>query len=116
MAYTELTVENPTHDGAALTENAADTVNGDKFTNTGSVFLMVYASSGAANVIIETGGSVKGIALADITVALTDTQRKLVGPFDRKAFNIADGGADDGSVRLTYSGAGAANVKVSPFS
>lgn len=116
MAYTALTVAVPGESGAAVSMTNADTVNGNKFENDGKTMLDLHnnGSTGSATVTIETGATAGGNAIADRTVTLTTGQRKRVGPFPPKYYNV-ESGTDAGCVRLTYSGAGAADVDVEAF-
>ena len=116
MAYTALTVAAASEDGAAVNMVGADTVNGNKFENNGKTKLDLWnnGATGSLTVTIETGGTYKGHAVADKTITLTTGQRKRVGPFPPAVYN-QQSGADAGCVRLTVSGAGAADLDLEAF-
>ncbi len=92
---------------------------GNKVANpNGDVFLVLYNSdvTNTGNVVITpnlTSLNVPGlgpVTKAVMTVALTAGQRKIVGPFSKTMWNDS---AD--YLQLTYTGTGAASLRISPL-
>lgn len=116
MAYTALTVQKPTDDGAALTFSDAETGTGNSFSNDGRTYVEVHNNgTDTATATFTKSGKAFGESLAAASgVALTADQRKVLGPFDPRVYNVV-GGANDGDVLITYSGAGSADIDVAAF-
>lgn len=94
-----LTVQNIALAGITPSLTAAAEA-GDTFINDGNTYFQVKNASGAEiTVTFTTAGTFRGVALENptVTVAAT-TGDKLVGPFDKEAFNNSTG-----SVAITYS-------------
>lgn len=79
---------------SALTQQAqtnGDAVNNHQFDfNDGQVFLEVQASAGTVNITIVTPGTVDGLAVADLTLAVTNPAVKFIGPFPPAVYNQGD--------------------------
>ena len=114
---TTLAVQEFSDSGVATTNNAADTGNGNRYLNRDeNIFLLLQNShaTNASTVTITaqtTSKYVPGlgtVSRADISVALSAGDIKIVGPLPRAIFNDASE-----YVSMTFSGTG--TVKVSPF-
>jgi hypothetical protein len=87
-----LTATTLTNTGVAQTLSAASG-DGHKFTNTGREFVVVTnAYTATVTMTVVTGGSVVGLAIADVDVALAAGATKIVGPFQTAVFNQASTG------------------------
>lgn len=92
------------HSGVAQSLSAASG-DGHKFANTGEELVVVANDyTETVTMTVQTGGTVGGLAIADVTVALTAGQTKLVGPFNRTIFN-QPGGSDYNQVYLDFNAA-----------
>jgi hypothetical protein len=86
---TATTLENT---GIAMTLAAASG-DGHKFTNTGREFVIVTNDyTATVTMTVVTGGSVVGLAIADVDVAVAADATKIVGPFQTAVFNQASTG------------------------
>lgn len=95
-----LTLKTPV--GSAATdlspENCA--AGGDQFLNDGKTFLYFKNTNAATRTVtIATGGSIGGLAIADVAITVAQNEEKVIGPFDPRLFNDANG-----YIQLTYSG------------
>ncbi len=91
MARSALTVQSIVPAGLEATYEAAN-VAGNEFTNDGSMFLHVKnGSASPINVTIQTAGMVGGLAIADVVVAVTNAEDRLIGPFRPDIYNRTDG-------------------------
>lgn len=114
---TALTVTRLSETAVLFPYQNADSANGNSIQNrTGDVFLAVKVPSGGAGsatvtiVAQNTTNTVPGwgpLTKANLAVALTVGQEKLVGPFPARAWNNSAG-----NMIVTYSGAGAADVDI----
>lgn len=97
MAVSALTPTQITRAGIVDSLSAAN-VDGNYFTNTGSIWIEVAnGSGGSINVII--GAYVDSTAIASFkTIAVAAGARKKIGPFPSSPYNDADG-----RVQITYS-------------
>lgn len=94
-----LTVLAPNALAAIALAPAACAAGGDQVLNDGRTLLYFKnTDAGTVTVTIVTGGTVSGIALADVTFTLAQNAEKLIGPFDRLLWNDANG-----YVQITYS-------------
>ncbi len=67
---------------------SASSGDGHSFTNTGRQFILVTNDyTDTVTMTVVTGGTVSGLAIADVDVTLTAGQTKLVGPFSSSVFN-----------------------------
>lgn len=103
----ELTVQN-----IALTglnpSYAAAAAGGDTFDNDGSTFFHIKnGSGGSVTVTLTTAGTYpkQGIALADQQVAVPAGEERMIGPFDKGAFNDSNG-----EISVSYSSATSVTV------
>lgn len=78
---------------------AAASASGDQFLNDGRVVLYFKNTNASDRTItIVTAGTVNGLAIADVTLTISQDEEKIIGPFPPRVFN--DG---NGYVQLTYS-------------
>ncbi len=76
--------------------NAA--AGGDQFLNDGRTVLYFKNTNATTRTItIATAGTIGGLAIADVTVAVAENEVRLVGPFEPRIYNDASG-----YVQLTY--------------
>ena len=92
MARTALVPQQVVRTGLTPVFSAAN-ADGHSIANDGKVVLEVKNTSGAPiNVTIQTPGSVDGLAIADLVVAIPLTSGdKIIGPFPPGIYNQADG-------------------------
>jgi hypothetical protein len=78
-----LEVESFSREGTSASEiTTAATAGGDRFTNTGKEVLEVSNTSGGPiNVTVESTVTVDGQAVADLVVAVADSDPTTIGPF-----------------------------------
>lgn len=94
MARTALVPQQIARTGVVPTYAAAN-VDGHSLANRGSQFLHVKNGSGSSiNVTLVTPVTVGGRAVADDVVAVAAGAEKLIGPFDERTYNNADGKVD----------------------
>ncbi len=118
MASTVLTVNTIAVEGVPTQAfEATHDTDGAKFRNTGKEFLAIQnsgADNATATIVAEETAlvvpDIGNVTKANIAVALTTGQIKIVGPLPRHVFNDADG-----NVQINVSGAGAADIKVLVF-
>lgn len=80
---------------------AAVAAGGDQFLNDGDIILYFKNTNASSRTVtVATGGTIGGLAIADVTVALAQNEEKVVGPFDPRIFNDSSG-----YVQLTYTAA-----------
>ena len=73
-------------------------VGGDQFLNDGRIILYFKNTNAAARTItIVSSGTIGGLAIADVAVAVAQDEVRIVGPFDPRIYNDASG-----YVQLTY--------------
>ena len=102
MARTALTVTEITRAGIAGSLSAAN-VDGHSVVNDGRTFLEVVNGGGSPiTVTVQTAATINGLAIADVSVSVTNGQRRLIGPFPKGTFNITSG-ADTGTVYVDFS-------------
>ena len=91
-ARTDLTPQQIARTGLAETYAAVDASNGNQFANDGLMFLYVKNGGvGSINVTIGTPGTVDGLAVADLVVAVANGVNKMIGPFPVGIYNQAGG-------------------------
>lgn len=89
---TDIAVQQIVRTGLEATYAAVDAANGNAFPNDGRCFLVVVNGAGAPiNVTISTPGTVDGLAVADLVVAVTNAEKREIGPFPPNIYNQADG-------------------------
>lgn len=92
MARATLTAQAIVRTGLTHTFAAVDAANGNEFANDGLMFLYVKnASGGSINATIGTPGTVDGLAVADLVVAVGAGVNKMLGPFPAGIYNQAGG-------------------------
>lgn len=96
MAVVNIAPSTPNINGSIPTVYTLDSDDQYDFVNDGRIVL--YLTGGAANSVItfQTGGTVAGLAVADKTLNLAASARRLVGPFPTAPYNN-----DQGKVRVT---------------
>ena len=100
-SQTVLAVTNITRSGITDTLAAANS-DGSRFSNDGKSFLEVANATGnTITVTVETPGTVDGLAIADLEVAIPNGATKFIGPFQPSLFNQLTGYT--GYVYVTYS-------------
>ena len=116
MAYTNVAVVQSSPRGAVFAPAACDASNGNKFSNDGRTLLYVEnGGADSATVTIDTPATVGGLAVAQNAITLSAGQGKICGPFPPEIYNQPRGATDEGCVRLSFSGTGAADVDVAVF-
>lgn len=79
--------------------------DGHKFTNMGEEFIVVANDYTATiTLTVVTGGTVAGLDIEDVDVAISAGQTKLIGPFPKPVFN-QPGGSDFNKVYLNWNAA-----------
>lgn len=92
MARATLTPQDVVRTGLTHTFAAVDAANGNAFVNDGKTVLYVKNGGvGSTNVTISTPGTVDGLAIADLVVAVGNGVNKLIGPFPPGIYNQSDG-------------------------
>lgn len=104
MARTEMNATKITRAGTDGGAGAAGIADGHMFRNTGSEFLEVENTDGAAahTVTIPTTTEFEGLALADLAVSIPAASRRLIGPFEPHVFDRKAGTPDAGKVYVDY--------------
>jgi hypothetical protein len=89
LARTQIPVTAVVKAGVAQpSQTSSDFTNGMYFINDGATFLeIVSTDAGTQTVVIQTGKTVDGYALADQTITLLTGAAKVVGPFTTGTFN-----------------------------
>jgi hypothetical protein len=94
MADITMTIREPnrTLTGANYTSGltAATSSNVYYAQNNGRVVLLVQAGT-TSNLTVETTKTEDGLAVADLTLALADTNLRIIGPFDPAIYNDNQG-------------------------
>lgn len=92
MARTALTVQQIVRTGLNATFAAADGTNQNQFANDGRTYLHVKNGGGSSiNVTIDTPGSVDGLAVSNLVVAVPNGGERIIGPFPTNIYNQTDG-------------------------
>lgn len=92
MARATLTPQEVSRAGLTHTFAAVDAANGNEFVNDGkSVLYVKNAGVGSINVTASTPGTVDGLAVADLVVAVANGVNKMIGPFPPGIYNQSDG-------------------------
>ena len=77
----------------------AAAVAGDQFLNDGRQLLYVKnVNASSRTITVATGGTVLGLAIADVSFTVAQNAEKIVGPFNPQYFNDSSG-----YVQVTYS-------------
>lgn len=95
-----LTLKTPVQTAATdlAPENCA--AGGDQVLNDGKTFLYFKNTNAATRTVtLATGGSIGGLAIADLAITVAQNEEKIIGPFDPRLWNDANG-----YIQLTYSG------------
>jgi len=91
----------------------AVTGDGLKFQNTGKTFVVINNTSGSTITgTFTTAGTVDGLAIADVAVAVDTGATKIVGPFTTGVFNQPSG-TDRGKIYLDWNAAVTGTVALS---
>jgi len=78
--------------------NAA--AGGDQFLNDGRTILYFKNTNATTRTVtIATAGTIGGLAIANVDVAVAENEVRIVGPFEPRIYNDASG-----YVQLTYTG------------
>lgn len=116
---TTLSTVNVSEAAAALADNAADTANGNRIKNPSCDLVLVVRNTDAADsatvTVAAQGTSINipgygTMTKSNLAISLAAGAVKHVGPFACRTWNDSSG-----YVQLTYSGTGAAAVKVTPL-
>ena len=92
MARTQLMVQQIARLGLNPTYSAADGSNQNAFANDGRTFLHVKNGGGSSiNVTIDTPGTVDGLAVTNLVVAVPNAGERIIGPFPANVYNQSDG-------------------------
>lgn len=98
MPRTSMNYQQIVRAGLEETYAAVDAANGNQFQNDGRMFLLVKNGAGAPiNVTITTPTTVDGNVVADLVVAVTNGEQRMIGPFPPNLYNT------DGYVYVDYS-------------
>lgn len=91
MARAAMTVQQIVRTGLNNTPASVNASDGNYFANDGRVFLHVINGSGSSiNVTVGTPGSVDGLAISDLVVAVPAGDERMIGPFPTNIYNQAD--------------------------
>jgi hypothetical protein len=92
MARGALTPQQIVRSGLSPAYTAGDAVNGHEFVNEGDVYLHVK-NGGASpiNVTIPTPGTVDGLAIADLVVAVPAAEERKIGDIPTNVYNQTGG-------------------------
>ena len=84
--------------GALITEEACAAL-GDQMVNDGRTLLYFRNANGGTtyNITLATGATVAGMAIADIAFTLAPAVMKIIGPFEPRYWNDANG-----YIQITY--------------
>lgn len=92
MARTTQTVQQIVRTGLASALATPDLANGNQFANDGMCFLYVKNAGGSPiNVTVDTPGSVDGLAISNLVVAVPNAGERMIGPFPPGIYNQSDG-------------------------
>lgn len=65
---------------------------GDTFVNDGRIILYFKnTNAGDRTISIFTGGTINGLAIADVTLTISQDEEKIIGPFPMRVFNNGSG-------------------------
>lgn len=101
MAHVVLNPVRASNAGATVTP-AAPTAAGDSLPP-GCALVVENTSGASINVTIQTGGTVEGLAIADVVVAVPAAGVRVIGPFTPRSVFVQPPGADAGRVLVDYS-------------
>lgn len=93
-------------DGHFFDNPASNARYGTRFarvTNTGAV---------SRNITFQTGASVEGIGIEEITVAVPAGAVRIIGPFSTRTFNRPTGGTDPDTVYVDYDAAAPTELSI----
>jgi hypothetical protein len=92
MARTLLSVQPVVRTGLAVSYAAADGTDQNAVPNDGRTILHVKNGGGSSiNVTIDTPGSVDGLAVGNLVVAVPAGAERFIGPFPTNIYSQADG-------------------------
>jgi len=118
MAYvnvnaTSITTAGIRIDGQGTAGSAGGEGTGLKFSNDGNTVLSLEnTGANTPNVVIVTGGTKGGYAVADQTIAMVANQNQFAGPWPKSTFDQP--GSDAGYVYIYFTGSNEADVLVLP--
>lgn len=115
MAYTAINVQKATAAGTTITLSngvAGGAGTGYKFSNDGNTVLHIRNTSGSntPSVVVVTGGSVGGNAIADVTRQIAVSATVHMGPFPKEIYDQQ--GSDEGFVYVYFSGGNETDLRV----
>ena len=75
------------------TQTAAVVTDYHKFVNDGRTFLFLIGGAANCEIVVQTPGTVDGLAVDDITydITLAATEYRIMGPFPPSVYNQSDG-------------------------
>lgn len=82
----------------------ADRVNGDKFTNNGKVYLLLYNDDATTPMVVTIAAKSASGPIADLVLTVGTATFMLAGPFPKALYNVSSG-EDSGCVCFTTTGA-----------
>lgn len=92
MPRTDLSPQQILRTGLNPTFSAADGSNQNSFENNGQTYLHVKNGGGSSiNVTIDTPGTVDGLAVGNLIVAVPNGGERIIGPFPQNIYNQVDG-------------------------
>ena len=96
---TTLTILTPVPTAGALIAEEACTALGDQVANDGRTLLYFRNGNGATNydITLATGATVAGMTIENITFTLAPAAMKVIGPFEPRYWNDANG-----YIQITY--------------
>ena len=96
---TTITTLTPVPTAGALIAEEACTALGDQMVNDGRTFLYFRNANGAATytITLATGATVAGMTIENIVFTLAPTVMKIIGPFEPRYWNDANG-----YIQITY--------------
>jgi hypothetical protein len=91
MARTVLNIQTVTRAGLEVAYQNGDLANGHSLDNASQkvIIHVKNASVGSINVTIPTPGTVDGLAVADLIVAVPASEERFIGPFPRNVYGQA---------------------------
>ena len=108
MARTALTVNEVVETGLTFSASSAN-ADGHSLVNTDrNAALFIYVNNGGGgsiDVTVQTPGTVRGNAIADVVVAVGAGAAKLIGPFPASIYNQSEG-----TVYVDFSGVSSVTV------
>jgi len=91
MARTAINYQQIARTGLEAVYEAAN-ADGEKFANDGRMFVdVVNDSASSIDVTVQTPGTVDGLAVADLVVAVPAGESRKIGPFAPNIYNQSDG-------------------------